>query len=266
MSTMNQEYFARKLAVVHDYFQGPNFDVEHYSKKVMQAFLFFGSDTPDNQNCMEAVHYGSAMLPENPSFVGYGFRLRQKPIFVQDILSVVRLLSIPQPIAGYYPALTEIEWKAALLTAIKMIEAFSPRQSKTRELGWNVASEYFARKLWSVYDSSDFPDFDVVKFNYRIMEAFRQFNHIHPDNKQAYELIEYGQAQLPHWKGVFYGFKIKGKPIRVVELMNELEALPMPDKIAEIFPDLLPNELAALLRMATMIVLAFSPTTHVEPE
>jgi hypothetical protein len=66
---MNQEYFARKLASAHDYFQGQNFDVEHYSRMVMQAFLFFGSETPDNQNCTETVHYGSATLPKKPHFI-----------------------------------------------------------------------------------------------------------------------------------------------------------------------------------------------------
>src|SRR5690349_12350162 len=114
MSRMNQEYFARKLVSVHDYFHGPNFDVEHYSRKVMQAFLFFGSETPDNQNCAEVVHYSSAALPDNPYHIRYGFKLRQKSVFVQDILSVVRSLPKPQPIADYYPDLAEAEWKATL--------------------------------------------------------------------------------------------------------------------------------------------------------
>jgi hypothetical protein len=232
----------------------------------MQAFLFFGSDTPDNQNCVAAVQYSSAPLYDTGSILRYGFKLRQKSIFVQDVLSAVRLLSTPQPILDYYADLTEAEWKAAILTAIKMVEAFSPRVMKNREPGWNVASEYFARKLWSLYDDSDSPDFDVAKFNRRIMQAFREFDWIHPDNEQTCQLIEYGQTQLPHWNGIFYGFKIKGKPIRLADMMNNLEAVPIPDKIGEVFRDLSPNEWAAMLRMATMIVSAFSPTAHTVPE
>lgn len=257
---MTQEYFARKLVSIHDCFQGPNFDVQHYSKKVMHAFLFFGSETPDNQNCIKAVHYSSARLP-NKRYILYGFKLRQRDIFVQDVLSVVRLLSVPQPILDHYADLTEDEWRAALLTAIKVVEAFSPRETKNREGGWNVASEYFAQKLWSLYNYSDSPDFDVAKFNHRIMHAFREFGWNHPDNAQTYELIEYGRTQIPDWEDV-YGFKIKGKPIQVARLMNVLESVPMPNKIRETYSNLSPNEYAALLRMATMIVLAFSPTTH----
>ena len=258
MSIMNQEYFARNLVSVHDYFHGPNFDVEHYSKKVMQAFMFFGSDTPSNKSCFEALNYGNQVIPDR-YYVLYGFKLRDKPIFVQDILSILQTISMPQAVQDYYTDLTQAEWNAAILMTIKVVQAFSPRKMKDIEPGWNVASQYFARKLWSIYDYFDYSDFDVAKFNHRIMQAFMMFHWTDPGNEQCYQLLEFGQTPALAFDGIHYGFKIKSKSIRLSDILNELESLTIPEEVGETFPDLLPNEWSAIMRMATMIVLAFSP-------
>ncbi len=261
MSRMNHEYFARKLVSVYDYFSMPNFDLEHYSKKVMQAFLFMGSDTPENRACFELIHYSKA-TPDSSYYVLYGFKLRDKPIFVQEALSIVKTLSMPETMQNCYPELTQAEWSAAISMAIEVIQAFSLREVPNRDSGWNVGSEYFARKLWSLYDNFDYPDFDVVKFSHRIMNAFMEFNWSNRDKEQCFQLIEYGKAQNPFPERMDYGFKIKGKPILVDDILWELESVPIPNEVGAKFPDLTSNEWEALLRMATMIVIAFSPSAN----
>lgn len=260
MSLMSQEYFARKLVSVHDWFHWPDFDIEHFSKTLMQAFLFFGSETHDNQQCVEAMHFG-AETPSGLYYILYGFKLRHKSIFVQDIYSVLQTLSLPSYIKTDYPDLIETEWQAVLLTTMKIIEAFSPRKYPTREPGWNVGSAYLARKLLSLYDRFDYPDFDVEGFNYRIMQILIDFDWINPLNQQTQSLIEYGEVPS-YWseQAVTYGFKLKGKSILITDILNALEGLPILDEVSKRFPELQSNELAALLRMGTMIVLAFSPS------
>lgn len=260
MSIMNQEFFARQLFLVHDYFHAPTFDVDHYSRKVMEAFLFFGSDTPDNKNCHANLYYGSALLPAH-FYTLYGFRLRHKPIFVHDLLNCLQASPLPPPIHSYYPDLTPAEWAAALLLASKVAQAFTLRSSKNKPHGWNVASQYFARKLWSLYDQFDMPDFDVARFNHRIMQAFLKFDWNNPGNQSAHQLLEYGKMLSRFEDGFVYGFKIKGKPIMLGNLLNEIEALPPLDTVMAAFPDLTQAEWQALTRMATMLVLTFSPVS-----
>ena len=90
--------------------------------KVKEAFLAFGSETPDNLACMAHVTYGTAS-----DSVGYrtmGFRLEQNPLLVSEILNVLEGTQIPPEVKEYYPELTGPEWSAILRFATMVFIAF----------------------------------------------------------------------------------------------------------------------------------------------
>lgn len=161
MSNMNREFFARRLYSICDRFDDLNFDLPHFSKKIMSAFIAFGSETPDNLHCAETVEYGKATLPQNPYFILHGFKLKDKPVFVQHVLEILETIPIPTEVREAYSELQEREWAAAMLMAKKIAQAFSPRSMKGRESLWNIPMQQFGQRLCSLYDRFDDPDFSA---------------------------------------------------------------------------------------------------------
>jgi hypothetical protein len=272
---MNREFFARRLYAICDRFDDPNFDITHFSEKIMAAFIAFGSETPDNLHCAEIIEYGRATLPQNPHLILHGFKLKDKPIFVQHVLGVLETIPIPVEVREAYSEfevvqqadfqLQEMEWAAAMLMAKKIVEAFSPRSWKRRESLWNIPMQQFAQRLCSLYDRFDDPDFDAANYNTKIMKAFMEFDWTNPGNQNCLATIEFGSIPLTDPPGTKFGFRIIGKPIFIVDILNNIESPPIPEKVRETFPALLDEEWSALLRMATMFVAAFGPTSRNKP-
>ncbi len=128
MSRITREIFARKLCSLFDVFEMPNFDVQAFGDQVMQAFLEFGSDTPDNRMCWERIEFGSVEEdgpPWIPS-VSYVFKVKNKSIYVRDILNRMEELPIPSEIAEAYPELDEEEWSAIMRIALMIVTVFEP--------------------------------------------------------------------------------------------------------------------------------------------
>lgn len=123
----NKAKFVRKLYSIYDLLNNNLFDVNKFSTEVMLAFLRFGSETPDNQNCYERIEYG-CLIEEG--HIAYGFKIRENEVaFVLSILSVLENIPIPEKIHKKYPELTQLEWESAVGLAKIVIMAFSPVQN-----------------------------------------------------------------------------------------------------------------------------------------
>ncbi|NJL54769.1 hypothetical protein HC928_05915 [bacterium] len=126
MTNVSREHFARKLTSVFDRFEDREFDVENYSDIIMRAFLAFGSETPDNENCVRQLEYKQTEQDDNPYRRYYGFTLKQSNIPVHFLLNKLEGMPVPASIKDAYPDLSQEEWDAALRMATMIVAAFSP--------------------------------------------------------------------------------------------------------------------------------------------
>lgn len=130
MPNINREHFARRLLVLYDRLDDPDFNIANYSHVVMQAFLEFGSATPDNQAAYDLIEFGTAENSDNPYVVSFGFKLKDKAIFVTDLLNELESLPMPESIKEKYVDLTEDEWQALMRVATMINNAFFPFKPK----------------------------------------------------------------------------------------------------------------------------------------
>lgn len=123
----------------------------------------------------------------------------------------------------------------------------------------NDKRKEIAHKLCSIYGRIQNTDFDVKVYSMDIMHIMYDLVKI---NKEQFEQIEYNLASLSTNPNVMvYGFRLKDKNIRIADIINILEEIPIPTKILNQFPDMRQSEWEALMRLATMILLAFGPYT-----
>ncbi len=115
--------FADKLCAILHATDGSS--LPELSRDLMQEFLRFGSETPDNVNCFEHVEYG---IVQRPSFgeteKGCGLKLKGKNILLADILNMAEDLDLPDDIKEYFPDLTDREWQAVMRMATMILIAF----------------------------------------------------------------------------------------------------------------------------------------------
>jgi hypothetical protein len=76
----------------------------------MQTFMGFGSETPDNLNCLEHIEYG--VIEKNDKKVA-GLKLRNRSISLSQISARIETLSLPEKIRSEYPHMTNLDWKIA---------------------------------------------------------------------------------------------------------------------------------------------------------
>jgi hypothetical protein len=92
----------------------------------MQAFLQFASDTPDNRSCAARIEYGSAPSPSVSDRTIYGFKVKEKEIFVGHVLNELEAMEVPKEIYERFPDITRDEWEATIRIATMILQAFSP--------------------------------------------------------------------------------------------------------------------------------------------
>lgn len=97
-------------------------NLEALNQKLGRAYLQYGSETPCNITCFEAVEYG--MMRIDQSKVRFGLRLKNKAVFVTGVLRHLIELSMPHEMPNYLTDLTEEEWKAALELTLLTLLAF----------------------------------------------------------------------------------------------------------------------------------------------
>ncbi len=80
------------------------------SSYLMQLCISFGSETPDNLNCLEHIEYG--VVEKNGKNVA-GLKIRNRSILLSQLSAQLETLSLPEKIRSEYPTVTELDWKIA---------------------------------------------------------------------------------------------------------------------------------------------------------
>lgn len=95
--------------------QTPVAQVQDKNETLMQALLDFGSETEDNQNCVQHMEFGIAQnsnisIPKDV----YALKIRDKNILLSDIIFSGISLEMPNSVQIDFPELTTQEWEAAI--------------------------------------------------------------------------------------------------------------------------------------------------------
>jgi hypothetical protein len=80
------------------------------SEQLMNAFLEFGSETPDNINCYNHIEFG--LTHDYRSRAVSGLKLKGKELLLSEVMNVVENLELPNKVRRELPDLTESEWDA----------------------------------------------------------------------------------------------------------------------------------------------------------
>ena len=78
---------------------------EELTKKLREALLEFGSETPDNLSCAEQIEVG-------PVGERTGLKLRSRDLPFYDIANVVEGDTMPEVLKTAFPDITQDEWDA----------------------------------------------------------------------------------------------------------------------------------------------------------
>ncbi|MBE2192610.1 MAG: hypothetical protein IAE83_00365 [Anaerolinea sp.] len=96
--------------------------VHEVGNTLMNAFLNFGSRTPDNLECFENLQYSVGKDRDRSKKIA-GFRLKSGEVFVSEILNYLEGIEIPEQIMVRFPKLSRAEWNAVLRMATMMFLA-----------------------------------------------------------------------------------------------------------------------------------------------
>jgi hypothetical protein len=121
----------------------------------------------------------------------------------------------------------------------------------------------FAHNLFTISRLAD--DELVNLLSNELMLSFIQFGSETPDNINAFDQIDYGVVEREydsgHGKYRKYGLRLKDKKLSIADVFHDMvESLSledMPDKYREYYPEITPDEFRAILRITTMVLLAF---------
>ncbi|HEY4024211.1 MAG TPA: hypothetical protein VGM75_36385 [Pseudonocardiaceae bacterium] len=75
-----------------------------------------------------------------------------------------------------------------------------------------------------------------------------------PDNRDAAERLAVGEVR--RWGGRKLGITLARTGSLVSDVLNQAEGCPIPDSLAEAYPDLVQEEWDAVLRLAALVLLA----------
>lgn len=148
--------------------------------------------------------------------------------------------------------------------SINKLEALIERIVDAKFEGWlnkssalskmDFAEQLYRSRFMVSADDSSFP-----RRSGELMLSFLKFGSDTPDNVNCYQHIEFGvahEANDAHQVRTA-GLKVRGKAIFVSDVLNILEGIEPPDAVKEAYPDLTSSEWEAVMRMATMVAIAF---------
>lgn len=126
MPTKNssRETFASAINALQNNSPIEDFDVGEYDEKIRTAFIEFGTGAPDQTDLAELIEY-DAVIANNLEELMYGFKVKDKEIFLSSILNRLELGEVPLQVLERHPDITKDEWLAAMRLATAIIEAFT---------------------------------------------------------------------------------------------------------------------------------------------
>jgi hypothetical protein len=94
-------------------------------------------------------------------------------------------------------------------------------------------------------------------------EGFLTFGSETPDNSACVDEIGFGSLPPnPTGYASLLGFVLRRSGLVVSDILNEAEGCPIPEQVGREFPTLSQGEWDAILRLATMLVLAYEVNGH----
>lgn len=115
------ELLSNILNLINSQPESPSFS--QISHQLRPLLLEFASETDDNVRCLEYIEYGKSPNPQ-AHFQSAGFKLKDKNIFLSDIMNALEDLETPpESVKNALPALTAEEWEAAtrLMTVLLLL-------------------------------------------------------------------------------------------------------------------------------------------------
>jgi hypothetical protein len=96
-------------------------EITNMSKQVMQAFLDFGSETPDNLDCFQNLEYGLATNDSHTSRKTVGLKLKGADVLISDVMHMIESMEIPAEVKEDFPDLTTEQWDAITRMTVMML-------------------------------------------------------------------------------------------------------------------------------------------------
>lgn len=96
--------------------------VQDQSRDIIDAFLAYGSETPDNRDCAQRVEWGSVQDGTSAQRAARGFRLKSGTS-LSDILNVAEGCPVPPDVSCKYPSLAQEDWNASMRLVTVLLSA-----------------------------------------------------------------------------------------------------------------------------------------------
>lgn len=121
----------------------------------------------------------------------------------------------------------------------------------------------FANTLCKLYSEFENSDFDVQAYSDEVIEAFKEIGRGGLNQDKYASMLEFSKEIGNDPEEEEYGFRVKGTDMFVPYILNRLERIPIPETILDRFPDMSQDEWKAIIRFATLMTLAFTPSKKI---
>ena len=99
---------------------------------------------------------------------------------------------------------------------------------------------------------------DTEELTTTLRAAILRYGSATPDNQSCVEHIEVGLVPHPASRPEeVLAIKLSGRPWSLASVVNALESIPLPQFVADEFPEITQSELQACLRVATLMLTLF---------
>lgn len=125
MLNTRRKNFAEVLCSLYGEFESDDFDIQNYNSRIKKAFINLSKGANDELERAEKLEFGGEIgnFPDNKN---YGFKVKDKHIFISLILNLLEQVEIPEVVSERFPDLTHDEWIACIRMATLVFMAFSP--------------------------------------------------------------------------------------------------------------------------------------------
>lgn len=96
-----------------------------FNRKLTDYFLKYGVQPKDNEELSNLLEYGGSVSNGNPSEKVYGFKIRNKHLYVKMIVDYLYSAEIPPEIQNTFLGISDKEWRASMLLISLILNAFT---------------------------------------------------------------------------------------------------------------------------------------------
>lgn len=108
-------------------------EVSVFNKQLAKAIFHDGSKTKGNTNCVKYIEYGNASVEGKLIKASVqGLKIKNKALFLSEILCVLENVDIPPTVSSRLPELTVNEWKACLRMATLLLNSLEKTKKAKR--------------------------------------------------------------------------------------------------------------------------------------